>query len=662
MLRKFYSSKELLPELKSYHFTGNYSLLTQTRSDKSGCCKLTTSINLKNKDMPPPYISQNSQYGKEVSEISDNICHKDVALICSNSVGIVKLNELSVYIDKCISESGVNDVSKVYTVISDISMKKISSSYQRENNDILIFVKGNCIGGIEEFQKYVSSGIFNKALPKKEYDLIVIGGGSGGLAASKEAALFGKKVVVLDFIKPTPIGTTWGLGGTCVNVGCIPKKLMHQASLLGHSISDARKFGWSVPREGISLNWNKMKDAVQDHIAGLNWNYKVQLREKGIKYVNGYGEITGPFEVTATDKKNKKTILSADKILVAVGLRPKYPDIEGAKEYAITSDDIFSLPYNPGKTLSIGASYVSLECAGFIKGIGNESHVMVRSILLRGFDQDMAERIRKQMIDEGIKFISAVPTKIEQIKPRGDDFPGLYRVYGVRIKEDGSKEEFVDEYNTILIAIGREAKTADIGVKNQDVLLADNGKIIGLNGGEQSASVPHIYAIGDVLDKCPELTPVAIHAGKALMRKLFNGTLEITDYNKIPTTVFTPLEYGCCGLSEEDAIAKYGKDNLNIYHNVFTPLEYTVPERSESKHCYLKLICLKLEHDRVVGFHILTPNAGEITQGFAIALKLNGRKEDFDNLIGIHPTVAESFTSLTILKKEGAEELKSSGC
>uniref|UniRef100_A0A0K0F3D4 Thioredoxin reductase 1 (inferred by orthology to a C. elegans protein) n=1 Tax=Strongyloides venezuelensis TaxID=75913 RepID=A0A0K0F3D4_STRVS len=247
----------------------------------------------------------------------------------------------------------------------------------------------------------------------------------------------------------------------------------------------------------------------------------------------------------------------------------------------------------------------------------------------------MVGMIRKKMVDEGIKFISAVPTKIEELKPRGDEFPCF-------------NEEFVDEYNTGLIALGREAKTHEIGIKNHNVKMNSASWIIELNG--------------DVLQGCPELTPVAIHAGRCLMRKLFQGTLELTDYDKIPTTVFTPLEYGCCGLSEEDAIQKYGKDNVNVYHNVFTPLEYTVPERKEIKHCYLKLICLKEEHDRVVGFHILSPNAGEITQGFAISLKLNGRKEDFDNLIGIHPTVAESFTTLTILKKEGSDELKQTGC
>ncbi|CEF62126.1 Thioredoxin reductase 1, cytoplasmic [Strongyloides ratti] len=649
---------------KNIFSNGNYSLSTllEFNTFDTGNRNLSRGIKLKNIEMPPPYIPPGTQYAKEVTLVAEEISKKDIVIIGIEHHSLSKFNKLSLFIDEFIKNNNVTDINTKYSVVPEMVMKRIAYAYQRESIDVLVFVKGNCIGTDSDLEKFHDSGLLLKALQPKDYDIIVIGGGSGGLAASKEAAACGKKVAVLDFVKPSPFGTTWGLGGTCVNVGCIPKKLMHQAALLGHSISDARKFGWSVPKDGILLDWVKMKDAIQDHIAGLNWNYKVQLREKDVKYINGYGEITGPYEVTATDKKKKKTVLTADKILISVGLRPKYPDIEGAKEYGITSDDLFSLSYNPGKTLCVGASYVSLECAGFIKGIGNEADVMVRSILLRGFDQDMAERIRKQMTDEGIKFISAVPTKIEEIKPRSDDFPGLYKVYGVGVKDDGSKEEFVGEYNTVLFAIGREAKTFDIGIKNQNVLMNDNGKIVGLNGGEQSVSVPYIYAIGDVLQGCPELTPVAIHAGRCLMRKLFNGTLEITDYDKIPTTVFTPLEYGCCGLAEEDAIKIYGKDNVNVYHNVFTPLEYTVPEKKETKHCYLKLICLKNEHDRVVGFHILSPNAGEITQGFAIALKLNGRKVDFDNLIGIHPTVAESFTTLTILKKEGSDELKQTGC
>uniref|UniRef100_A0AC34QVS2 Thioredoxin reductase n=1 Tax=Panagrolaimus sp. JU765 TaxID=591449 RepID=A0AC34QVS2_9BILA len=523
----------------------------------------------------------------------------------------------------------------------------------------LIYLRGNCIGGLAELKALQERGYVGEFVKKHEYDLIVIGGGSGGLAAAKEAGKRGKKVACLDFVKPTPLGTTWGLGGTCVNVGCIPKKLMHQGAILGESIHDAKKFGWEIPKGEIKHDWKKMQTAIADYIGGLNWGYKTALRTAGVKYLNSYGVFTGSHEITATSNSGAVEKLTADKFLVAVGLRPRYPDVPGAKEYCITSDDLFYLPYNPGKTLCIGASYVSLECAGFLRGIGNDVSVMVRSILLRGFDTDMAERIGKHMKKKGIKFLNAVPVRFEQLKERTETEPGRIKVHFKLVKEDGTSEEASEEFDTVLLAIGRDAKTEDLGLDKIGAKLSKAGKLI--CRVDQNLTMPNIYAVGDVLDGCPELTPVAIHAGRALVRRVFTGNLEVTEYWSVPTTVFTPLEYGCCGMSEDDAIKKFGKDNIVIYHNVFYPLEYTVPERNDDmESCYLKLICIK-ESERVIGFHILTPNAGEITQGFGIALKMNATKADFDRLIGIHPTVAENFTTLNVVRKEG-EELEASGC
>uniref|UniRef100_A0A0M3KCD4 thioredoxin-disulfide reductase (NADPH) n=1 Tax=Anisakis simplex TaxID=6269 RepID=A0A0M3KCD4_ANISI len=432
--------------------------------------------------------------------------------------------------------------------------------------------------------KLEKSGALDEWLKQHQYDLVVIGGGSGGLATAKEAARLGKKVLCLDFVKPSLKGTTWGLGGTCVNVGCIPKKLMHQTALLGEYIEDARKFGWSIQSADKKLNWEKMKNAIQDHIAALNWGYRVQLRERQVTYSNAYGVFTGSHELTTTNKKNKVEKITADRFIIATGLRPRYPDVEGAKECCISSDDLFSLSYNPGKTLCVGASYVSLECAGFLKGIGNEVTVMVRSILLRGFDQDMAERIRSHMMTRNIKFVHAVPTKYERLEEPTDDKPGLVRVSWEESFEDGNKRVVTEDFNTVLMAIGRDAVTDGMGLETVDVERSKSGKIIGRR--EQSVSCPYVYAIGDVLEGCPELTPVAIQAGRILMRRLLTGNSELTEYDQVPTTVFTPLEYGCCGLAEEAAIAKYGKENINVYHNVFIPLEFSVPERIENSHCY----------------------------------------------------------------------------
>ncbi|KAK6046742.1 pyridine nucleotide-disulfide oxidoreductase [Cooperia oncophora] len=270
----------------------------------------------------------------------------------------------------------------------------------------LVFIKGDAVGGLDELKKLADTKVLEEWLKDHKYDLIVIGGGSGGLAAAKMAALHGKKVAVLDFVKPSPQGSTWGLGGTCVNVGCIPKKLMHQAAILGHSIKDAKMFGWKIPEGEINHSWENLKNGVQDHISSLNWGYRVQLREKQVTYINSYGRFTGPFEVSATNKKGQVEKLTADRFLIATGLRPRYPpDVPGAREYCVSrsvicifpicetfwyggisfdvrvyrtinliraffSDDLFSLPYPPGKTLCVGASYVSLECAGFLQGLG----------------------------------------------------------------------------------------------------------------------------------------------------------------------------------------------------------------------------------------------------------------------------------------------------
>ncbi|KAK7063284.1 thioredoxin reductase [Halocaridina rubra] len=518
-----------------------------------------------------------------------------------------------------------------------------------------VFVNGEHLGGADKVFETQKNGelmpLINKSDHNYDYDMIVIGGGSGGLAASKEAANLGAKVAVCDFVTPTPKGTTWGLGGTCVNVGCIPKKLMHQAAILGHELKDSREYGWATP-ESVSHDWSKMVEGIQNHIGSLNWGYRVALRDKKINYLNAYATFTDPHTLKTVDRRGKEKIITADKFVLATGGRPRYPDIPGVKEHCITSDDIFSLPYPPGKTLLVGASYIALECAGFLAGLGYDTTVMVRSILLRGFDQQIAERIGTYMEQNGVKFIrGAVPTSVEQIE---EGSPGKYKVTAKTT--DG--EEITDEYNTIVMAIGRDPCTGGIGLDTINVELAKSGKVV-VNSAEQS-SIPHIYAVGDIIEGGLELTPVAIQAGKLLARRLYgNGTL-LTDYVNVPTTVFTPLEYGSCGLSEEVAIEKYGEDDIEVYHSNYIPLEHTVPHRPENE-CYAKLICVKSLNEKVVGFHVLGPNAGEITQGFSIGLKLNATKADFDNLIGIHPTTAEVFTTLGVTKRSG-KDVNAQGC
>ncbi|XP_070612376.1 thioredoxin reductase 1, cytoplasmic isoform X2 [Erythrolamprus reginae] len=525
-----------------------------------------------------------------------------------------------------------------------------------------VFARRQYVGTYDRTVRAHREGAFLKLLEGNrqmkqasyDYDLIVIGGGSGGLAASKEAALLGKNVLVLDFVVPTPIGTTWGLGGTCVNVGCIPKKLMHQTALLGQAVKDAPAFGWQLGDKPVKHSWSSMTEAVQNHIGSLNWQYRVSLRENKVTYENAYGEFTGPHTIKTTNKKGVEKIYTAERFLIATGERPRYLNVPGDKEYCITSDDLFSLPYCPGKTLVVGASYVALECAGFLAGLGLDVTVMVRSILLRGFDQDMANKIGEHMEEHGIKFIKQyVPTKIEQIK---EGTPGLLKVTAQATQ---SSEIIEGEYNTVLLAIGRDACTKKIGLQKVGVRINENTGKIPVNDREQT-NVPYIYAIGDVLEGKPELTPVAIQAGRLLVRRLYAGAYTKCDYINIPTTVFTPLEYGACGYSEEKAIERFGNNRIEVYHSYFWPLEWTVPSRDNNK-CYAKIICNLADRNRIIGFHVLGPNAGEITQGFAAAMKCRITKEQLDSTIGIHPVCAEIFTTLSVTKRSGGDVSKS-GC
>jgi len=342
--------------------------------------------------------------------------------------------------------------------------------------------------------------------------------------------------------------------------------------------------------------------------------------------------------------------------VIATGGRPRYPDIPGAKEHCITSDDIFSMKTPPGRTLVVGASYVALECAGFIHGVGYETQVMMRSIPLRGFDQQMAVQVKDYMVEHGIPFIEgSVPTSVELLPS------GAKKVSWK--SNNGSTGE--GEYDTVLFAVGRDVCTNMIGLETTGVALSKNGKVPTVN---EQTNVPHIYAIGDIIDgdaltppsNTTELTPVAIQAGKLLANRLYaEGTMQM-DYTMVATTVYTPLEYGCVGLAEEDAIKQYGDKDIEVYHSYFKPLEWTLPHRGDNA-CYAKLICKISDNERVLGFHICGPSAGEITQGFGLAMKCGATKADFDNTVGIHPTTAEEFTTITATKRSGASAEKT-GC
>ncbi|XP_024273602.1 thioredoxin reductase 2, mitochondrial isoform X1 [Oncorhynchus tshawytscha] len=478
-----------------------------------------------------------------------------------------------------------------------------------------------------------------------DYDLVVIGGGSGGLACSKEAAQLGQKVAVLDYVEPSVKGTKWGIGGTCVNVGCIPKKLMHQAALLGTALKDAQKYGWQIPGP-ISHDWSTMAEAVQNHVRSLNWGHRVQLQDKEVKYLNVKGSLLDEHTVKGLTRTGKETMLTAKNIVIATGGRPKYPThIPGAVEHGITSDDIFWLKESPGKTLVVGASYVALECAGFLTGIGLETTVMVRSIPLRGFDQQMAGLVTDYMEAYGTKFSwRSVPKSVDKLSSG---------VLQVTWTDEQTGKDQRDTFDSVLWAVGRAPETKTLGLEKVGVKLnKESGKI--LVAADESTSVPNIYAFGDIGEGRPELTPTAIKAGKLLARRLAGRTNELMNYDNVATTVFTPLEYGCVGLSEEEAESRHGKDSIEVYHAFYKPLEFTVAERDASQ-CYIKVVCKRGGDQRILGLHFTGPNAGEVTQGFAMGFQCGATLTHLKETVGIHPTCAEELTKVNVSKRSGLD-------
>lgn len=491
-----------------------------------------------------------------------------------------------------------------------------------------------------------------------DYDLVVIGGGSGGMAAAKEAARLGAKVALCDFVKPSPQGTTWGLGGTCVNVGCIPKKLYHIGASIRDTIKvDSNFYGISIGDEGkpdemgqlptptTAVHWDVAKGNIQNYIRSLNFKYRVRLREKSVQYMNKLATFKDAHTVEMLDKKGRTTTVTSSRFLVAVGGRPSPLSCEGG-ELAISSDDVFFLDKNPGKTLCVGASYISLECAGFLAGFGNDVTVAVRSILLRGFDRECSDRIEEYMKDHGVNFkMQVTPTKLEKVD--GDQIKVTF--------SDGS----TDVYDTVLGAIGRYADTDKLGLDNVNIIPnPKNKKIICKN---EQTTTPNIYAVGDVMEGCPELTPVAIQAGISLARRLFGGEKEPMDYVNICTTVFTPIEYSCVGLSEDDCIEKFGGDNIDVYHSEFLPLEWSLSTHRETSKAFAKIIVDKSPQQNVLGIHYIGPNAGEVMQGFGISMRKGLTYKDLTDTVGIHPTSAEEIVTLSITKASG-EDAGAGGC
>ncbi|CRG99449.1 thioredoxin reductase, putative [Plasmodium relictum] len=593
--------------------------------------------------------SQNYQ-NNFTRNICNNFGYKILSFEKNYFINIVsnKLNKNKVILDSNILFKKNNLINSIKTMCTN---QDIKNKYEYVNVNSDNFLKNK--------QTHEKDGVNEKSY---DYDYIVIGGGPGGMASAKEAAANGAKVLLLDYVKPSSQGTKWGIGGTCVNVGCVPKKLMHYAGNMGCLFNlDSNEYGWKF--DNLRHDWNKLVTTVNSHIRSLNFSYMTGLRSAKVKYINGMAKLKSENTVSYYLKGDlsKEETVSGKYILIATGCRPYIPkDVEGAEELSITSDDIFSLKREPGKTLVVGASYVALECAGFLNSLGYDVSVSVRSIVLRGFDQQCANKVKKYMEEQGVVFLNGIlPKKLTK--------------YNNQIMVEFS-DKTTDFYDTVLYATGRKGDTKDLNLEGLNINInKNNNKIITNN--LSCTNIPNIFAVGDVAENIPELAPVAIKAGEILARRLFKQSDEVMDYSFIPTAIYTPIEYGSCGYSEEKAYEIFGKSNVEVFLQEFNNLEISAVHRKKnyklqkdeydtdiSSTCLAKLVCLKNEDNVVIGFHYVGPNAGEVTQGMALALKLKVKKKDFDNCIGIHPTDAESFMNLYITVSSGLSYAAKGGC
>jgi len=441
-----------------------------------------------------------------------------------------------------------------------------------------------------------------------DYDLFTIGAGSGGVRASRISASYGAKVAVAE---------DRYLGGTCVNVGCVPKKLFVYASHYSEDFQDAVGYGWTVGE--ASFDWPTLVANKDKEISRLNGIYERMLNNAGVALFNGRATVVDPHTVSV----NGKTV-TADKILVATGGWPTVPDIPG-KEHAITSNEVFYLETLPKRAIIVGGGYIAVEFAGIFEGLGVEVTQLYRGPhFLRGFDDDVRNFLAVEMRKKGVDLRFNV--NIARIEKKGD-------VFLVKL-ENG--EEL--ETDLILYATGRAPNSRGIGLEEAGVELAANGAVKVDDGFK--TSVDSIYAIGDVIDRVA-LTPVAIAEGMVLAGNLFRGEDRILDYADIPTAVFSQPNIGTVGLTEAQARETYSA--VDIYASSFTPMKHTLTGRDEKT--FMKLI-VDQKSDRVVGFHMVGPDAGETTQGIGIALKCGATKAQFDATIGIHPTAAEEFVTM----------------
>lgn len=449
-----------------------------------------------------------------------------------------------------------------------------------------------------------------------DFDLLVIGAGSGGIATARRAAEYGAKVGVIEYDR---------LGGTCVNRGCVPKKLMVYASHFPNLFEEAQGYGWS--EVSSSLDWDKMITSVNAEVIRLNGIYQRMLDNSNVTVLQGRGRFIDSHTV-AIDGDTPSQV-TAEKILIAVGGHPIKPNILGI-EHAITSDDIFNLKQQPKRMVILGGGYIGSEFACIMQGLGTEVTQLIRADkILRGFDEDLRTEIHQSMINHGVRIIS----NVEMIAIEKGD-AGI--TVTVRSAGDSTDTVVVDAVN--LAATGRKPNIQHLGLENTGVKLHDGAVVV---DKYSRTAEEHIFAVGDCTNNI-NLTPVAINEGRALADTVFGGKSRIMAYDNVPTAIFTTPEAATVGLTEAEARAQYG-DEIKIYRSRFRSMYYTLPGKDEKT--LMKLV-VHQPTDKVLGAHMVGDHAAEIIQGVAIALKMGATKANFDATVGIHPSSAEEFVTM----------------
>jgi len=449
----------------------------------------------------------------------------------------------------------------------------------------------------------------------QHFDYISIGGGSGGIASANRAAKLGKKAAVIE---------AKYIGGTCVNVGCVPKKAMWYAGQISDALHYAADFGFKAPLQ--SFDWATLVKNREAYIERIHAAYQRGFDANEVTVIDGFATFVDKNTVEVNGQ-----LYTADHITIATGGRPSIPTIEGA-EYGIDSDGFFALTEQPKSVAVVGAGYIAVELAGVFHALGTQAHLLVRKDKpLRAFDDMLSDTLVEQMAKHGPTLhTNSTPSRIEKHED------GQLTVH----LENG---ESVGPVEKLVWAIGREPATDNINLEAAGVELNERGFIV--TDKYQNTSVDNIYAVGDNTGRA-QLTPVAVAAGRRLCERLFNNKPdEHLDYTNIATVVFSHPVIGTVGLSEKEALAEYGEDNVKVYNSQFTALYQAITEdyRDPTR---MKLICVG-EEEKIVGIHSIGFGSDELLQGFAVAMKMGATKADFDNTIAIHPTSAEEFVTLT---------------